>query len=81
MIIFLVEIVNNAFLLLKQIFGRVAIDEDTAINHSTNFQTFQQALLVLFRSATGEAWQDIMLACLPDPGVRCDPLSEEAGEN
>ena len=64
-----------------QIFGRIAIDEDTAITRNTNFQTFQQALLVLFRSATGEAWQDIMLACLNSPDVKCDPSSEEAGRN
>ena len=99
------------------------MDENTAIHRNTNFQSFQQSLLVLFRSATGEAWQgtiyfiytkpvhicifinvcirktlpaefliryykrfssnlnfiDIMLSCLDDPSVKCDPKSEEAG--
>lgn len=31
------------------------------------------ALLLRFRSATGEAWHDIMLACLG--GKECDPAS------
>lgn len=59
-------------------FGKIALDSDTAIHRNNNFQTFPQAILVLFRSATGEAWQDIMLACstqskLP---VRCASLSD-----
>lgn len=39
--------------------------------------------MVLFRSATGEAWQDIMLDCSARPGkVNCDPVSDDykAGE-
>ncbi|XP_035387103.1 voltage-dependent P/Q-type calcium channel subunit alpha-1A isoform X10 [Electrophorus electricus] len=58
-----------------QLFGNIAIEEDgdSAINQHNNFRTFFQALMLLFRSATGEAWHDIMLACL---GLRsCDPLS------
>lgn len=76
----------------------------TQINRNNNFQTFPQAVLLLFRSvlptrcffsacavvllacvdvgyrcATGEAWQEIMLASLP--GKRCDPEADyEPGE-
>jgi len=46
-----------------QVFGKIALDDDTAIHRNNNFQTFPQAVLVLFRSATGEAWQDIMYSC------------------
>ncbi|TRY66750.1 hypothetical protein DNTS_028791 [Danionella cerebrum] len=58
-----------------QLFGNIKIEEDgeSAINQHNNFRTFFQALMLLFRSATGEAWHDIMLSCL---GKKvCDPLS------
>nr|XP_021334158.1 voltage-dependent L-type calcium channel subunit alpha-1D [Danio rerio] len=62
-----------------QIFGKIAIDDDTELNRNNNFQTFFMAVLLLFRCATGEQWQQIMLAALP--GHRCDPESDfEAGE-
>ena len=48
-----------------QMMGRIAIQEDTNIHRNNNFQSFPMAMLVLFRSATGEAWQEIMLDCLP----------------
>lgn len=52
------------------------MDSNTAITRNNNFQSFFQAVLVLFRSATGEAWQDIMMSCAERPGVvRCDPLA------
>ncbi|XP_069693168.1 muscle calcium channel subunit alpha-1 isoform X2 [Periplaneta americana] len=60
-----------------QMFGKIALDSETAIHRNNNFQTFPQAVLVLFRSATGEAWQDIMLDCSAREGVRCDPKSDE----
>uniref|UniRef100_A0A3Q3K4F5 Voltage-dependent N-type calcium channel subunit alpha n=1 Tax=Monopterus albus TaxID=43700 RepID=A0A3Q3K4F5_MONAL len=56
-----------------QVFGNIELNEDTAINHHNNFQTFFQALTLLFRSATGEAWHEIMLACLSNRP--CDKLS------
>nr|XP_061830048.1 voltage-dependent P/Q-type calcium channel subunit alpha-1A-like isoform X14 [Nerophis lumbriciformis] len=58
-----------------QLFGNIAIEEDgeSAINQHNNFRTFVQALMLLFRSATGEAWHDIMLSCLG--GKPCDELS------
>lgn len=60
-----------------QLFGKIALEEGTAIFRNNNFQTFPQALLVLFRSATGEAWQDIMLAC--SSNMKCDDHSDEQG--
>uniref|UniRef100_H3ATC4 Voltage-dependent P/Q-type calcium channel subunit alpha n=1 Tax=Latimeria chalumnae TaxID=7897 RepID=H3ATC4_LATCH len=58
-----------------QVFGNIAIDEDedSAITEHNNFRTFFQALMLLFRSATGEAWHEIMLSCLS--GKKCDPRS------
>uniref|UniRef100_A0A4W6E0H5 Voltage-dependent L-type calcium channel subunit alpha n=1 Tax=Lates calcarifer TaxID=8187 RepID=A0A4W6E0H5_LATCA len=62
-----------------QTFGKVAVDDNTHINRNCNFQTFFMAVLVLFRCATGEQWQEIMLAALP--GRRCDPEADtEPGE-
>ncbi|ERE89929.1 voltage-dependent L-type calcium channel subunit alpha-1D isoform 1 [Cricetulus griseus] len=57
-----------------QMFGKVAMRDNNQINRNNNFQTFPQAVLLLFRCATGEAWQEIMLACLP--GKLCDPDSD-----
>nr|XP_019612819.1 PREDICTED: voltage-dependent L-type calcium channel subunit alpha-1C isoform X26 [Rhinolophus sinicus] len=57
-----------------QVFGKIALNDTTDINRNNNFQTFPQAVLLLFRCATGEAWQDIMLACMP--GKKCAPESE-----
>ncbi|XP_036067035.1 voltage-dependent P/Q-type calcium channel subunit alpha-1A isoform X2 [Oryzias melastigma] len=62
-----------------QLFGNIKIEEDgdSAINQHNNFRTFIQALMLLFRSATGEAWHEIMLACLG--GKECDPMSTNTG--
>ncbi|XP_016527339.1 calcium channel, voltage-dependent, L type, alpha 1D subunit, a isoform X3 [Poecilia formosa] len=57
-----------------QVFGKIAMVDGTQINRNNNFQTFPQAVLLLFRCATGEAWQEIMLACMP--GKLCDPESD-----
>uniref|UniRef100_A0A8C7LIP0 Voltage-dependent L-type calcium channel subunit alpha n=1 Tax=Oncorhynchus kisutch TaxID=8019 RepID=A0A8C7LIP0_ONCKI len=57
-----------------QVFGKIALVDHTQINRNNNFQTFPQAVLMLFRCATGEAWQEIMLACLP--GKLCDLESD-----
>ncbi|CAH2316148.1 voltage-dependent L-type calcium channel subunit alpha-1F [Pelobates cultripes] len=59
-----------------QTFGKIAMQDGTQINRNNNFQTFPQAVLLLFRCATGEAWQEIMLASLP--GKRCDIESDFA---
>ncbi|KAK2494945.1 hypothetical protein MC885_005653, partial [Smutsia gigantea] len=78
-----------------QMFGKIALVDGTQINRNNNFQTFPQAVLLLFRQetlnvpsgpllgssllwrcATGEAWQEILLAC--SYGKLCDPESEYA---
>uniref|UniRef100_A0A8V1AJW1 Voltage-dependent N-type calcium channel subunit alpha n=1 Tax=Gallus gallus TaxID=9031 RepID=A0A8V1AJW1_CHICK len=56
-----------------QVFGNIALNDETSINRHNNFRTFLQALMLLFRSATGEAWHEIMLSCLSNRA--CDPLS------
>ncbi|XP_048022435.1 voltage-dependent N-type calcium channel subunit alpha-1B isoform X7 [Megalobrama amblycephala] len=57
-----------------QVFGNIKLNEESAINHHNNFQTFFQALMLLFRSATGEGWHEIMLACLSER-----PCDDESG--
>ncbi|XP_072521967.1 calcium channel, voltage-dependent, L type, alpha 1S subunit, a isoform X2 [Salminus brasiliensis] len=57
-----------------QVFGKIALIDGTVINRNNNFQTFPQAVLVLFRCATGEGWQEVMQGCLY--GQRCDPKSD-----
>ncbi|CAK1595367.1 unnamed protein product [Parnassius mnemosyne] len=62
-----------------QLFGKVEYSE--IITRNNNFRTFGGALMLLFRSATGEAWQDIMMALspngaeIPDEPVRCIPTN------
>uniref|UniRef100_A0A7N5KKF0 Voltage-dependent P/Q-type calcium channel subunit alpha n=1 Tax=Ailuropoda melanoleuca TaxID=9646 RepID=A0A7N5KKF0_AILME len=61
-----------------QVFGNIGIDvededsdeDEFQITEHNNFRTFFQALMLLFRSATGEAWHNIMLSCLS--GKPCD---------
>ncbi|XP_063929307.1 muscle calcium channel subunit alpha-1 isoform X1 [Zophobas morio] len=58
-----------------QMFGKIEnlhSEDGASINRNNNFGSFSQAVLVLFRSATGEAWQDIMLACADTPNAKCD---------
>ncbi|XP_045040463.2 voltage-dependent L-type calcium channel subunit alpha-1S [Desmodus rotundus] len=59
-----------------QMFGKIALVDGTPINRNNNFQTFPQAVLLLFRCATGEAWQEVLLAS--SYGKLCDPESEYA---
>ncbi|XP_026067320.1 calcium channel, voltage-dependent, N type, alpha 1B subunit, a isoform X12 [Carassius auratus] len=61
-----------------QVFGNIELNDDTAINRHNNFRTFLQALMLLFRSATGEAWHEIMLSCLSER--TCDPSSSIYGK-
>ena len=59
-----------------QLFGKIKLDENTGdseINRHNNFRSFPEALLLLFRSATGEAWQDIMVSI--QTTKECDPAS------
>ncbi|XP_076310649.1 muscle calcium channel subunit alpha-1-like isoform X3 [Tachypleus tridentatus] len=64
-----------------QVFGKISLDPTTAIHRNNNFQTFPQAVLVLFRSATGESWQEIMMDCSNKPDVKCDKESNTPFEN
>nr|XP_043899798.1 voltage-dependent R-type calcium channel subunit alpha-1E isoform X1 [Solea senegalensis] len=62
-----------------QVFGNIKLNEQTHINQHNNFKSFSGALMLLFRSATGESWQEIMLSCLggqqceTDPSLTSDP--------
>uniref|UniRef100_A0A8C8K485 Voltage-dependent calcium channel type A subunit alpha-1 n=1 Tax=Oncorhynchus tshawytscha TaxID=74940 RepID=A0A8C8K485_ONCTS len=47
-----------------QVFGNIKLNDENHINQHNNFKTFSGALMLLFRSATGESWQEIMLSCL-----------------
>ncbi|KAK0162142.1 hypothetical protein PV327_008504 [Microctonus hyperodae] len=63
-----------------QMFGKIALEDGTTIYRNNNFQTFPQAVLILFRSATGESWQNIMLDCSNRGSeVKCDLNSDDAG--
>lgn len=93
----------NYKLTVFQIFGKVALVDGSQINRNNNFQTFPQAVLMLFRwvwarisftsleankqsqglnvvhiyvsrCATGEAWQEVMMASMY--GKKCDPKSD-----
>ncbi|XP_031720815.1 voltage-dependent R-type calcium channel subunit alpha-1E isoform X1 [Anarrhichthys ocellatus] len=56
-----------------QVFGNIKLNDESHINQHNNFKTFFSALMLLFRSATGESWQEIMLSCLS--GRECEPDS------
>ncbi|XP_072014634.1 voltage-dependent calcium channel type A subunit alpha-1-like isoform X8 [Amphiura filiformis] len=50
-----------------QMFGNITMAysaADSQINRHNNFSNFFLALILLFRCATGESWQQIMLSCL-----------------
>ncbi|RCN27978.1 hypothetical protein ANCCAN_26286 [Ancylostoma caninum] len=63
--------------LFSKVFGKVALDDATQIHRNNNFHSFFAAVLVLFRSATGEAWQEVMLSCSDREDVRCDQHSDD----
>ena len=57
-------------------FGKIRLDDNQGeyeITRHNNFRSFPRALMVLFRSATGESWQEIMYSILVTKA--CDPLS------
>ena len=56
-----------------QLFGNIGLDAHTPIERHNNFRTIFSAFLMLFRCSTGEAWPDIMMACIP--GRPCDELA------
>ncbi|XP_060516431.1 muscle calcium channel subunit alpha-1 isoform X4 [Cylas formicarius] len=58
-----------------QMFGKIEsndLNSDSSITRNNNFASFFQAVLVLFRSATGEAWQEIMMDCADTERAKCD---------
>ena len=58
-----------------QVFGNIKLDSEGSINRHNNFQNFPQALILLFRCATGESWQEIMRSCLA--GAECEPKESD----
>ncbi|XP_060056770.1 voltage-dependent N-type calcium channel subunit alpha-1B [Erinaceus europaeus] len=64
-----------------QVFGNIALDDESSINRHNNFRTFLQALMLLFRSATGEAWHEIMLSCLSNQACDQDSNASECGSD
>nr|CAD7439410.1 unnamed protein product [Timema bartmani] len=61
------------------VFGNIALDPDTSLSRHNNFRSFVQGLMLLFRCATGEAWPNIMLACVA--GRPCDPMAGKCSTN
>ncbi|XP_018802974.1 PREDICTED: voltage-dependent calcium channel type A subunit alpha-1 isoform X3 [Bactrocera latifrons] len=62
-----------------QVFGNIKLDTmDNTITRHNNFQSFIQGVMLLFRCATGEAWPNIMLACLK--GRPCDEEADKGNE-
>uniref|UniRef100_A0A8C8E0H5 Voltage-dependent P/Q-type calcium channel subunit alpha-1A n=1 Tax=Oryzias sinensis TaxID=183150 RepID=A0A8C8E0H5_9TELE len=59
-----------------QLFGNIALDEEEESKHT--FSLFLQHCGVKVLSATGEAWHEIMLACLGEQ--KCDPESGNEGK-
>eukprot|EP00045_Choanoeca_perplexa_P018233 m.282974 g.282974 ORF g.282974 m.282974 type:complete len:1665 (+) comp17755_c0_seq4:1769-6763(+) len=59
-----------------QLFGQLAVRADSAINDQNNFRTFPNALLLLFRSSTGENWQQIMAYMVQGPSD-CNVVDSE----
>uniref|UniRef100_A0A5K3ETV5 Voltage-gated calcium channel subunit alpha Cav2.2 n=2 Tax=Mesocestoides corti TaxID=53468 RepID=A0A5K3ETV5_MESCO len=60
-----------------QVFGTIAVDDPSSqITIQSNFRTFGNALLLLFRCSTGESWQEVMLSC--DYPQRCANKPESA---
>ncbi|XP_060053767.1 voltage-dependent R-type calcium channel subunit alpha-1E isoform X3 [Erinaceus europaeus] len=64
-----------------QVFGNIKLDEESHINRHNNFRSFFGSLMLLFRSATGEAWQEIMLSCLGEKGCEPDTTAPSQNEN
>jgi hypothetical protein len=57
-----------------QLFAKIATDGQENLDHRANFQSFAQAMVTLWRCATGEFWNGIMhdlasdrIGCIEDP--------------
>ena len=60
-----------------QLFGRVALADDRAINSHANFRTFPAALLTLMRVATGEGWQQLMRSAMLSSPTQCSTTGDD----
>nr|XP_012422183.1 PREDICTED: voltage-dependent N-type calcium channel subunit alpha-1B-like [Odobenus rosmarus divergens] len=56
-----------------QVFGNIALDDDTSINQQNNLRTFL--------SATGEAWHEIMPSCLSNQACDEHANASECGSD
>ena len=45
-----------------------------------HFTLYFNVLICVVRSATGEAWQEIMMACTNRETTKCDERSDDAGK-
>ena len=61
------------------LFGQLPIDEDTSIHRYNNFRDFGSSMLVLFRTMTGEAWQDMLADTAVRAGLFCFALGVSVG--
>ncbi|CAG9783214.1 unnamed protein product [Diatraea saccharalis] len=61
------------------VFGNIELSPESDLNRHNNFQSFIQALMLLFRCATGESWPNIMLACLKP--AKCAKTPEQPGKS
>ena len=52
-------------------FGRIKLDPTKALNRNVNFQSFPQALLLLLRVTTLDAWRELMDACADTTSMNC----------
>ncbi|KAK4469124.1 hypothetical protein MN116_006708, partial [Schistosoma mekongi] len=64
---------------LPYVFGNIKTDPHSQLNNHNNFQTFGDGILLLFRCATGENWQEIMLDCAA--GKECEGSGESCGSS
>jgi len=60
--------------------GRSAVESKSNHNHSLTAALYGGVLVGMSRSATGEAWQEVMMAVSNHPLAACDPLSDDAGK-
>ncbi|XP_035580560.1 voltage-dependent N-type calcium channel subunit alpha-1B-like, partial [Zalophus californianus] len=70
-----------AIMACRWVFGNTALDDDTSINQHNTFRTFLQALMLLFRGATGEAWHEIMPSCLSNRACDEHTNASECGSD
>ncbi|KAA3675408.1 voltage-dependent calcium channel N type alpha-1B, partial [Paragonimus westermani] len=62
-----------------QVFGNIRTDPFSQLNYHNNFKTFGNGLTLLFRCATGENWQEIMLDCTT--GKECEGSGDSCGSS